>query len=1403
MTRHLLPELCSRSTKFINLPSQVNKQIINDLIENIYCSSDTTSTELEVRTINHLKSFSPSHSQDFCEQFKASEMNVNVKDIISVEPSDNLIQSKSFNSDTDGNREDSGFSSQSARDDSTTEDEMPRSRGLVRSNTFDLICKQTDVDLADINNTGRGLNNADNPMVKSEILPSGKTYSSGTRSSSARAKSTSSRRNKSDLMRKSSFESSSCSNGHRPLRRPPFILDGDSASGDDSQSSAACESARSIFQFFVDMKKLPRTANAASHLSSNMRRGSPSVTLPMNCTGEHVTRGQSHDISSDNDTAASAGEITNRTQSNRQEKSPGLICFGEEEPVKREEIASHASSLPARDTGAVASSSLRASCRSSPHPQKLKSPVCKANNASSNHEHSNLGGQQKSSACSGTENQSHVSSDKNTSHVQCHSDMMIQENSSLPGQSNSSSSRVLVVMDDRLAKAKNFFMGKSLMQSQPDDCEPMVSCMSRSFISTTGATGTTVKTPSAPAAESSTVKSAERVKSASSKMPVSSSKVVHRSRMSTHERSATSSAMMSISWCQEARNISSASSACHPVTSVTNEERKKRTQSPGMSGASSTNELTSSIYLANNELSGFMIKSRSSHFSMDRSVERGSNCNSPSSMMSSMTRSVLRRSSSKVRNSKLDEERISRTFESVSKLGDDLLKMFINQVNPDLTIECIPEAVQVMDVSTNTTTIESSSGASIGRINAHKCILASRSPYFNAMFTGNWMEKSSSTVQMVGFSYDVVYYALCHLYSGTIMLPTNIEISEIALISDLLGLTTLRDTVIHELKMTFCHFFHKPCKECSIGVLDCLVLSHTCSLWDLKSQCLTWLGKHWTRIWPTKPFASLSQYPPLHDECYMATLETVTVETAIDAILSCERLLTTMPRVKWAEPVFNLVNLLMTQCTEYITDHFDCVLSSKSFISLSRGRDWNVQTIEEPFISAISAINCETACKSLVQLTTLVETSLADTGFGNGPYTESFSCLIRKLFRNVERFLIHNADHAITCSSWNLLSNEAKVRIRESAVMVYEFDKPHAPKPMLSSSVEKSSQAMSSRPNTSSPSHRRKNNSRKVNTDCCVDQTSSQVKNHEQDESKSSTCCNKNGTRIPITSPTAVRRKSSSKIHGNQRLRSTEAGSLSGHHTSVTCKVTGNYAASNDDSGSNSISSDQPVKSPSEMGTTASSTSSVSGRVSSRIPLTSLANAPASNVKRKSSQVAKVSPFNSRKISIPAGTSAACSTATDAPTCGGNSSSPCTSTETAGIDPEASLSCTGEQSTLSRHDLSAIEAEMDAESTLVQNCLAEAQHLERELSRKLKQYQTRVDTSRPNSRTVPTSSASSSSSSRVKSISSSNVTASPSRSIRPKSSNNSSCNNSSQNKKSTSTIDTLGSHAASTRLPSK
>ncbi|XP_075736311.1 uncharacterized protein LOC119160953 [Rhipicephalus microplus] len=358
-----------------------------------------------------------------------------------------------------------------------------------------------------------------------------------------------------------------------------------------------------------------------------------------------------------------------------------------------------------------------------------------------------------------------------------------------------------------------------------------------------------------------------------------------------------------------------------------------------------------------------------------------------------------------------------------SKLGDDLLRMFIGQMETDVTIRV--------------------EGKDIG---AHRFILASRSDYFSLIFRKEFAAEESETISMDGFTHDAVVFALHHLYGGAATPPREVHVSELALLAEVLGVDSLRRVVVSHVRTYYCHFFHKPCSQCIAGVVECLQMAPCCSgLRELQTRAVQWAGRHYIRVWPHRAFASVPEH--WQQQCYAATLQALTAETAVDMALNCERLSVTLPRVRWAESALSLANRLLHDCVGLMSREFDQVLQSKSFLDLGKGQSWNITALEDTLLAAVEGLTPDAACLSCIALARL----LPEDDSQQMQWTQNFTDLLRKIHRQCERFLIHNANRVVHCQSWSSLSPQLQKKIRDAAIIVFEFEKPLAPPPRLSS----------------------------------------------------------------------------------------------------------------------------------------------------------------------------------------------------------------------------------------------------------------------------------------------------------------------------------------------------------------
>ncbi|XP_066978528.1 serine-rich adhesin for platelets isoform X2 [Macrobrachium rosenbergii] len=361
--------------------------------------------------------------------------------------------------------------------------------------------------------------------------------------------------------------------------------------------------------------------------------------------------------------------------------------------------------------------------------------------------------------------------------------------------------------------------------------------------------------------------------------------------------------------------------------------------------------------------------------------------------------------------------------ESCSQLGEDLLRMFLNEINTDVTIQ-IGEK----------------------RIRAHKCILASRCVYFAAMLSGHWVESAGNVIKLQGFSADSVMVALKHIYSGCSTVPEGVRVGELAALADMLALDGLKDVISLHLKAKMCHYFHKPCSGCLEGVLDVLPISGAYCLDELYHRCLRWVAKHFVVVLPTRNYAALP--PEVQDRCLKQLIDDMSVSNVIETALGCERVLSSLPMVRWAQPVFESAAQLLESATSFIAANLSGVLASDRFIALGKDSGWSIDSLEDTMHVACELVRPDQAVLSHVQLTKLLEQSHDE---GVPEFSETFISFLENLLNQVEKFMVHNANRVAVCRKWPLLPTSTQRRIKDAALVVVEFSRPVGSRPRLSS----------------------------------------------------------------------------------------------------------------------------------------------------------------------------------------------------------------------------------------------------------------------------------------------------------------------------------------------------------------
>uniref|UniRef100_A0A182MDU1 BTB domain-containing protein n=1 Tax=Anopheles culicifacies TaxID=139723 RepID=A0A182MDU1_9DIPT len=423
------------------------------------------------------------------------------------------------------------------------------------------------------------------------------------------------------------------------------------------------------------------------------------------------------------------------------------------------------------------------------------------------------------------------------------------------------------------------------------------------------------------------------------------------------------------------------------------------------------------------------------------------------------------------------------------RLGEDLLKMFLQEIATDVTIE----------VETK-------------KMRAHKCILRSRCQYFAAILAGSWVQNAGNVITLPGYSYAAVHFALCHIYSGASHPPEGISLMELAALSDLLGLEGLKEVTAYALKTNYCHNFHKPCVGCTDGVLQVLPVTLNHGLDDLYRKCLKWVCRHYVKIWSQKQFSQL----PLDvvHRCKQQIVAHLNSESVLTTILDSEQLLTQLHPYKWSVEVENVVRDVLDTAYDYIADHFASLLASDSFLSLGQNYRWAIPHLEPILLPAANNLSPDQACKSYPRATrlqkllqakvlTMTTTTTTSTPMSSSDNTnvvniyekqtkaseganrkevdynlqeeemdwcDEFVGMVNAILSAVEQCLIRQCARAMRVSSWQRMDVELRNKIQKLACLMETTDERKS----------RSRYSYSSQTSSSSSVHSRSNDMRQV-----------------------------------------------------------------------------------------------------------------------------------------------------------------------------------------------------------------------------------------------------------------------------------------------------------------------------------
>ncbi|KAM3838953.1 BTB/POZ domain-containing protein 8 [Vipera latastei] len=358
--------------------------------------------------------------------------------------------------------------------------------------------------------------------------------------------------------------------------------------------------------------------------------------------------------------------------------------------------------------------------------------------------------------------------------------------------------------------------------------------------------------------------------------------------------------------------------------------------------------------------------------------------------------------------------------EIASGLGKDLLMLYQNSWFSDINIWIDGKPFEV-----------------------HRAILCARSSYFSTMLNGSWAESSQEHITLQGISHAEMTVILHFIYGAVLEFPKNVNAGCILSIADMYGLEGLREIAVYILKRDYCNFFQKPVPGKHQPVLECLAIAHSTRAEHLYDSCMKWLMQNFARCWSEKNFANLSS--ELQNNCLTSLIDSLSPQNAARLLMETNKLLNSLPQVKWTESARMLAFRLQEECMTFMVTNFPEIIQSESFLALLQAQAMSSKPdlLDQVLEAVKKEVTTENSCCLLIAVDALLSSSNVNE--------MGFLCRIQALRDKLWIFLLQSFFAVRHTEGWKLLKAADQERIQAAAVDKGDDRRP-TKKPIFSSS---------------------------------------------------------------------------------------------------------------------------------------------------------------------------------------------------------------------------------------------------------------------------------------------------------------------------------------------------------------
>lgn len=305
---------------------------------------------------------------------------------------------------------------------------------------------------------------------------------------------------------------------------------------------------------------------------------------------------------------------------------------------------------------------------------------------------------------------------------------------------------------------------------------------------------------------------------------------------------------------------------------------------------------------------------------------------------------------------------------------------------------------------------------------AHKAILASRCDYFNAMFQSSWREATQHQFEIPDVSYDLFLAVLNFMYAadhGILTFPA----CDVMRFADMYGMHDMMEVIMAEIRITKCHFFHKPCQYCIPQVFECLKSCENFIQTErFRQECIRWLSKHYPKTLASRHVTHLSEHlkDSLREEIAknLAKPSTVAIEW-----IKLNKLKASLKNVNttWTKVVLNFVEELRDECVHFIVMNFQAVCELPNVSAFLKEANFSSSFFETFLLEILDMLTVANCCnihqglQHIVQRVTVMEE--CEHHLLNA-FDEECLRVVRECLTKCEKFIIGRVGPVSQTKAW-------------------------------------------------------------------------------------------------------------------------------------------------------------------------------------------------------------------------------------------------------------------------------------------------------------------------------------------------------------------------------------------------